>query len=67
MPIAAGPLLFATRVTPTLAWRGTLLAAIGMLVAGALLGARRKHDRWSGAFLLGCYVAAYLGVFAPGR
>jgi cation:H+ antiporter len=67
LAIAAGPLLFATQVTPALAYRGTVLAAVGMIVAGTLLGARRRHDRSSGAFLLACYVAAYFVVFTPGH
>jgi cation:H+ antiporter len=67
LAIAAGPLLFATEVTPALAYRGTVLAAAGMIIAGTLLGARRRHDRWSGTFLLACYVMAYFAVFAPAR
>ncbi len=67
LAVAAGPLLFATQVSPALAHRGTVLAAIGTLVAGGLLGFRRKHDRWSGILLLGCYAAAYFGMLAPGR
>lgn len=65
LAVAAGPLLFPTQVTPSLAYRGAILAAIGTVVAGSLLAARGKHDRWSGGLLVGCYLLAYVVMLAP--
>jgi cation:H+ antiporter len=65
LAVAAGPLLFPTRVTPGLAHRGALMAAAGMAMAGATLGVRGRHDYRSGTLLLICYILAYFVVIAP--
>jgi cation:H+ antiporter len=67
LAVAAGPLFFPTQITLAPAYRGALLAAIGMAVAGTLLAARGRHDRWSGGLLLGCYLLAYVAMLAPDR
>jgi cation:H+ antiporter len=67
LAVAAGPLLFPTRVTAELAFRGSLLAACAMMIAGASLAVRRKHDWRSGLLLLACYVAGYFFGVAPTR
>jgi cation:H+ antiporter len=65
LAVAAGPLLFPTQVTPDLAHRGAAMAAAGMTLAGATLGARGRHDYRSGTILLICYMLAYFVVIAP--
>ena len=67
LAVAIGPLLFPTDVTPALAWRGAVFAATAMVIAGVVLGARRTHDRRSGALLLICYLAAYWVTAAGGH
>lgn len=62
--VAIGPLLFPTPVTASLAIRGSIIAAVTMLLAGVLLGVRGKHDRISGAVLLGVYLIGYIFLFA---
>jgi cation:H+ antiporter len=57
--LAAGPLLFPTTITASLALRGAWIAIATMAVAGLLLGIRRRHDRVSGALLVGVYLVAY--------
>jgi cation:H+ antiporter len=59
LSIGAGPLVAPAEVTPRLAVVGSLytLAAVG--VVGALLGARRRHDRRSAAVLMGLYALSY--------
>jgi cation:H+ antiporter len=59
LSVAAGPLLFPTPVTASLAIRGAIIAAVMMLLVGALLGVRGKLDRISGAFLIVGYILAY--------
>jgi cation:H+ antiporter len=59
LALAIGPSLFPTTITPALAFRGAIVAATGVLVAGLAIGLRGRLDRWSGALLLVGYVAAY--------
>jgi hypothetical protein len=59
-----GPLLFPTPVTAALVIRGATVAAIAMLLAGLLLGARGKHDRITGALLVAAYLGAYVHLLA---
>jgi cation:H+ antiporter len=65
LSVAAGPLLFPTAVTTSLAVRGAIIAGATMLLVGLLLGTRRKLDRASGAVLLVAYLLAYVVFFAP--
>ena len=55
-----GPMLFGTIVDRSGALQGTAIAASGMLIAGLLLVARKRHDRFSGAALVGLYLLSYL-------
>jgi cation:H+ antiporter len=59
LSIGAGPVVAPAPVTARLAIVGSLysLAAVG--AAGAVLAARRRHDRRSGAVLIGLYLLAY--------
>jgi cation:H+ antiporter len=66
LSVAIGPLLFPTPVTAALAIRGTMIAAVTMLLAGLLLGLRGRHDRVSGAVLVTAYLGAYLFLLVPG-
>lgn len=60
LSVAAGPLLFPTAVTSSLALRGAVIAVSAMVVAGLAVGLRAKHDRLSGGALIGLYLLAYL-------
>ncbi len=60
LSIGIGPLLFPVAVSSALATRGAWLAIAAMLLVALLLGTRRRHDFWSGALLLGAYVAGYV-------
>lgn len=59
LALAIGPVLFPTTITPDLAFRGAVVAAAGVLLAGLTIGLRGRLDRSSGALLLLAYVAAY--------
>lgn len=65
LSVAVGPLLFPTLVTAGLAIRGTMIAALTMLLVGLLLGYRGQHDRVTGVALLMTYLGAYLFFLAP--
>jgi cation:H+ antiporter len=65
LSVAAGPLLFPTAVTTSLAIRGAGVAGATMLLVALLLGTRRKLDRASGAVLLVAYLLAYVVFLAP--
>jgi cation:H+ antiporter len=60
LSIGIGPLLFPAEVTPRLAIAGTVYSMVAVAVVGALLAARRQHDRRSGAVLLGLYAFSYV-------
>lgn len=64
LSIAAGPLIAPTAVTTALAVRGSIIAMVVMALATAVVGLRRRHDRWSGVFLLLLYGAVYIAFFA---
>jgi cation:H+ antiporter len=66
LSIAAGPLLFPTAVTEIIAVRGGIIAVLGMVAVGAILGMRGIHDRVSGLVLLSAYLLAYLFLLSPG-
>jgi cation:H+ antiporter len=60
LSIGIGPLVVPAEVTPRLAVTGTLYAFFAVAVVGALLVARRRHDRRSGGVLMLLYLLAYL-------
>lgn len=60
LSIGAGPLVAPAEVTPRLAVVGSVYACVAVGIAGTLLAARRRHDRWSAAVLIALYGAAYL-------
>jgi cation:H+ antiporter len=59
LSIGVGPLVAPAEVTPRLAITGSLYALIAVAIVGALLAARRRHDRWSSIVLMGLYALAY--------
>jgi len=63
LSIAAGPLIAPGVVTAAFAVRGAKVAMGAMFLASLLLWARRRHDRWSGMFLLFLYAATYIFLF----
>jgi len=63
LSIAAGPLIAPGAVTAALALRGAIVAAGVVFLASLLLWGRRRHDRWSGLFLLLLYAATYFLLF----
>jgi len=60
LSIAIGPLIAPTAVTAAFAVRGAIIAMVVMALATAVVGFRRRHDRWSGVFLLLLYGAVYI-------
>jgi cation:H+ antiporter len=60
LSIGIGPIVAPAEVTPRLAVVGSLYALVAVGLVGALLGARRRHDRRSGAVLIGLYALAYV-------
>ncbi|MDQ3992218.1 MAG: hypothetical protein M3229_01025 [Actinomycetota bacterium] len=60
LSIGVGPLVFPAEVTARLALAGSLYALVAVGVVGALLAARRRHDRWSGLVLGGLYLLSYV-------
>jgi cation:H+ antiporter len=66
LSIGAGPLVAPAEVTTRLAVVASLysLAAVGAV--GGLLAARRRHDRRSGAALVGLYLLAYFVLLGLG-
>jgi cation:H+ antiporter len=66
LSIGAGPLVAPAPVTARLAVVASLysLAAVG--VVGGVLAARRRHDRRSGAVLIGLYLLAYFVLLGVG-
>ena len=59
LSIGAGPLLFPAEVTTRLAVVGSVYTLIAVVVAGAVLGLRRRHDRASAFVLLALYAFSY--------
>jgi cation:H+ antiporter len=59
LSIGAGPLVAPAAVTTRLALTGVLYTLLAVAVVGALLGGRRRHDRFSMVILLGLYGLAY--------
>lgn len=59
LSVGIGPLIVPTAVTAALAVRGAGVAMAAMLLAGLIIWIRGRHDRWSGAFLIALYLAAY--------
>jgi cation:H+ antiporter len=59
LSIGAGPLLFPAEVTTRLAVIGSVYTLIAVVVAGAVLGLRRRHDRASAFVLLALYGFSY--------
>lgn len=60
LSIGIGPIVAPAEVTPRLAVVGSIYALVAVGVVGVLLGVRRRHDRLSGAVLVGLYALAYL-------
>lgn len=60
LSIGAGPLVAPAEVTPRLALTGVVYTAAAVSAVGALLAARRRHDRISGVVLFGLYALAYV-------
>jgi cation:H+ antiporter len=59
LSIGAGPLLFPADVTARLAVIGSVYTLIAVVVAGAVLGLRRRHDRTSALVLMALYALSY--------
>jgi cation:H+ antiporter len=59
LSIGAGPLVAPAAVTARLAVVASLYAFAAVGVVGGVLAARRRHDRRSGALLVGLYLLAY--------
>jgi cation:H+ antiporter len=66
LSIGAGPIVAPAEVTPRLGVLGSLYTLAAVLVVGAVLAARRRHDRWSGLLLMGVYGASYFVVLRFG-
>jgi len=64
LSIGAGPLVAPAPVTPRLAVVGSLYSLVAVAVVGALLAARRRHDKRSAIVLMGLYAFAYVVVIA---
>lgn len=64
LSIGAGPLVAPAPVTPRLAVVGSLYTLVAVAAVGALLGARRRHDKRSAIVLMGLYAFAYVVLLA---
>jgi cation:H+ antiporter len=64
LSIGLGPLVVPGDVTTHLAVTGTVYSAAAVAIVGALLAARRRHDRISMPVLLGLYALAYVVLIA---
>jgi cation:H+ antiporter len=60
LSIGLGPVVVPGDVTRHLALTGTVYSAVAIALVGALLAARRRHDRVSMPVLLGLYGLAYV-------
>jgi cation:H+ antiporter len=59
LSIGAGPIVAPAEVTAERGVTGSLYTMFAVAVVGALLAARRRHDRWSGPVLIGLYIVSY--------
>jgi cation:H+ antiporter len=66
LSIGAGPVVAPASVTARLAAVGSLYTLVAVGATGALLAWRRRHDRRSGAVLIGFYVLAYFVLLGLG-
>jgi cation:H+ antiporter len=64
LSIGIGPIVAPAAVTARLALIGSVYTFIAVLLVGALLTARRRHDRVSGALLVGLYALSYVVIIA---
>jgi len=64
LSIGAGPLVAPAEVTPRLAIVGSVYALVAVALVGAVLTARRRHDRWSAFVLIGLYALSYAVLIA---
>jgi cation:H+ antiporter len=64
LSIGVGPIVAPAAVTARLALIGSVYTFIAVLLVGALLAARRRHDRVSGALLVGLYGLSYVVIIA---
>jgi cation:H+ antiporter len=60
LSIGVGPLVAPAEVTPRLAVVGSVYALGAVAVVGAVLTARRRHDRWSAILFVALYLLAYV-------
>jgi cation:H+ antiporter len=66
LSIGAGPLVAPAAVTPRLAVVGSLYSLVAVAAVGTVLAVRRRHDRVSGAVLIGLYLLAYFVLLSLG-
>jgi cation:H+ antiporter len=66
LSIGAGPIVAPAAVTARLAVVGSLYTLLAVAAVGALLALRRRHDRRSGAVLIGIYLLAYFVLLGVG-
>jgi cation:H+ antiporter len=64
LSIGIGPIVAPAEVTARLALIGSVYTFIAVLLVGAFLTARRRHDRISGALLVGLYALSYVVIIA---
>jgi cation:H+ antiporter len=67
LSIGVGPVVAPADVTARLAVVGALYTTIAIATVGALLAARRRHDRLSAAVLMSLYVISYAVLLGLGR
>jgi cation:H+ antiporter len=67
LSIGAGPAVAPAGVTARLAAIGSLYTLGAVAVVGAVLAARRRHDRASAALLMALYFFSYLVMLGPAR
>lgn len=67
LSIGAGPAVAPADVTTRLALVGSLYTLVAIAAAGAVLAARRRHDRLSAAVLFGLYALSYAILLGLGR
>ncbi len=67
LSIGVGPVVAPAEVTARLAVAASLYTFAAVAVVGILLVARRRHDRVSGAVLLGLYALSYLVLISVER
>lgn len=67
LSIGVGPVVAPADVTARLAVVGALYTDLAIATVGALLVARRRHDRLSAAALMGLYALSYAVLLGLGR